>query len=71
MRRELHTAGSQSPNQPYRRLEPHATGELEAGDKVVVPPPKMTSEVEERLSHKGKDYDVKDFDLCLKDQPTQ
>jgi hypothetical protein len=37
----------------------------------VVPPPKMTSEVEERLSHKGKDYDVKDFDLCLKDQPTQ
>jgi len=41
------------------------------GDKVVVPPPKMTSEVEERPSHKGKDYGVKDFDLCLKDQPTQ
>jgi peroxiredoxin (alkyl hydroperoxide reductase subunit C) len=41
------------------------------GDKVLVPPPKMTSEVEERLSHKGKDYDVKDFYLCLKDQPIQ
>lgn len=41
------------------------------GDKVVVPPPKMASEVTERLSHKGKDYDVKDFYLCLKDLPTQ
>jgi peroxiredoxin 2/4 len=39
------------------------------GDKVVVPPPKMVSEVKERLSHQGKDYDVKDFYLCLKDLP--
>lgn len=41
----------------------------EPGDKVVVPPPKMVSEVNERLSHKGRDYDVKDFYLCLKDLP--
>jgi peroxiredoxin (alkyl hydroperoxide reductase subunit C) len=39
------------------------------GDKVVVPPPKMVSEVAERMSHAGKDYDVKDFYLCLRDQP--
>ena len=38
------------------------------GEKVVVPPPKMVSEVQERLTHKGKDYDVKDFYLCLRDQ---
>ncbi len=39
------------------------------GDKVVVPPPKQMAEVAERLSHAGKDYDVKDFYLCLRDQP--
>ncbi len=39
------------------------------GDKVVVPPPKVTADVKERLSHQGKDYDVKDFYLCLKDLP--
>jgi peroxiredoxin (alkyl hydroperoxide reductase subunit C) len=39
------------------------------GDKVVVPPPKQMDEVAERLSHAGKDYDVKDFYLCLRDQP--
>jgi peroxiredoxin (alkyl hydroperoxide reductase subunit C) len=39
------------------------------GDKVVVPPPKMVSEVAERLSHTGKDYEVKDFYLCLREQP--
>ncbi len=38
------------------------------GDKVVVPPPKTAEEVAERLSHKGKDYDVKDFYLSLRDQ---
>ncbi len=38
------------------------------GDKVVVPPPKIVTEVKERFSHKGKDYDVKDFYLCLRDQ---
>jgi len=38
------------------------------GDKVVVPPPKQVQEVAERLSHQGKDYDVKDFYLCLRDQ---
>jgi peroxiredoxin (alkyl hydroperoxide reductase subunit C) len=39
------------------------------GDKVVVPPPKMMSEVSERLSHAGKDYEIKDFYLCLREQP--
>lgn len=39
------------------------------GDKVVVPPPKVMSEVAERLGHAGKDYDVKDFYLCLREQP--
>ena len=39
------------------------------GDKVVVPPPKIVADVKERLSHQGKDYDVKDFYLCLKDLP--
>jgi peroxiredoxin 2/4 len=39
------------------------------GDKVVVPPPKQVSEVAERLSHQGKDYEVKDFYLCLREQP--
>jgi peroxiredoxin (alkyl hydroperoxide reductase subunit C) len=37
------------------------------GDKVVVPPPKKLSDVHERETHKGKDYDYKDFYLCLKD----
>ena len=37
------------------------------GDKVVVPPPKTVAEVEERLSHAGKDRDVKDFYLSLRD----
>lgn len=39
------------------------------GEKVVVPPPKTVGEVDERLSHKGKDYDVKDFYLSLKELP--
>jgi peroxiredoxin 2/4 len=39
------------------------------GEKVVVPPPKQIAEVAERLSHAGKDYDVKDFYLCLREQP--
>ena len=39
------------------------------GEKVVVPPPKQVAEVEERLSHKGKDYEVRDFYLCLREQP--
>ncbi len=39
------------------------------GEKVVVPPPKIAAEVEERLGHKGKDYDVKDFYLCMKEAP--
>jgi len=38
------------------------------GDNVVVPPPKTVSDVAERLSHKGKDYDVKDFYLSLRAQ---
>jgi len=37
------------------------------GDKVVVPPPKTVEEVAERLSHKGKGRDVKDFYLSLRD----
>ena len=37
------------------------------GEKVVVPPPRTVTEVQERLSHQGKDYDVRDFYLCLKD----
>ena len=39
------------------------------GDKVVVPPPKKVDEVKERESHKGGDYDYRDFYLCLKDLP--
>lgn len=39
------------------------------GQQVVVPPPKTTAEVAERESHRGKDYDVKDFYLSLKDAP--
>jgi peroxiredoxin (alkyl hydroperoxide reductase subunit C) len=39
------------------------------GEKVVVPPPKQFNEIQERLSHAGKDYDVRDFYLCLRDQP--
>jgi peroxiredoxin 2/4 len=39
------------------------------GGKVVVPPPKVVAEVDERLSHKDKHYDVKDFCLSLKDLP--
>jgi peroxiredoxin (alkyl hydroperoxide reductase subunit C) len=38
------------------------------GEKVVVPPPKTVDDVAERLSHKGKDYDVKDFYLSLRTQ---
>jgi peroxiredoxin 2/4 len=41
------------------------------GEKVVVPPPKTMEEVSERLSHAGKDYDVKDFYLSLRDQPVE
>ncbi|MFN7920296.1 MAG: peroxiredoxin [Bryobacteraceae bacterium] len=37
------------------------------GDKVVVPPPKTVADVEERLSHQGKDYDVWDFYLSLRE----
>ncbi len=36
------------------------------GDPVVVPPPKTVDEVAERLSHAGKDRDVKDFYLSLR-----
>ncbi len=36
------------------------------GEKVIVPPPKTVADVAERLSHSGKDYDVKDFYLSLK-----
>jgi peroxiredoxin 2/4 len=36
------------------------------GDKVVVPPPKTVADVEERLSHKGNDREVKDFYLSLR-----
>jgi peroxiredoxin (alkyl hydroperoxide reductase subunit C) len=39
------------------------------GDKVVVPPPKKMDDVKERETHKGKDYDYRDFYLCLKDLP--
>jgi peroxiredoxin 2/4 len=38
------------------------------GEKVVVPPPKTVDDVAERLSHKGNDYDVKDFYLSLRNQ---
>ncbi len=38
------------------------------GEKVVVPPPKVVDEVRERLEH--KDYDVKDFYLCLRELPS-
>ncbi len=38
------------------------------GQPVVVPPPKTVDDVAERLSHKGKDYDVKDFYLSLRKQ---
>jgi peroxiredoxin (alkyl hydroperoxide reductase subunit C) len=37
------------------------------GDKVVVPPPKTTAEVEERLSHASKDREVRDFYLSLRE----
>jgi len=39
------------------------------GQKVVVGPPKQFSEVAERLSH--KDYEVRDFYLCLRDLPAE
>lgn len=39
------------------------------GQPVVVPPPKTAAEVAERESHRGKDYDVKDFYLSLKEVP--
>lgn len=37
------------------------------GEKVVVPPPKKMDDVKERETHKGKDYDYKDFYLCMKE----
>lgn len=39
------------------------------GEKVVVPPPKQVADVREREGHKGKDYEYRDFYLCLKDIP--
>ena len=36
------------------------------GDPVVVPPPKTVDEVAERLSHAGRDREVKDFYLSLR-----
>lgn len=39
------------------------------GEKVVVPPPKRMEDVKERETHKGKDYDYKDFYLCMKELP--
>ena len=39
------------------------------GQKVVVPPPKIVPEVQERLSHRGRDYDVKDFYLSFREGP--
>ena len=39
------------------------------GQKVVVPPPKSVADVAERLSH--KDYEIRDFYLCLRDQPVE
>ncbi len=38
------------------------------GEKVVVPPPKTVEEVQERLSHRGKDYEVVDFYLSFREQ---
>ena len=38
-------------------------------EKVVVPPPKTAADVKERLSHQGKDDEVKDVYLCVKDLP--
>ena len=37
------------------------------GEKVIVPPPKTVNDVAERLSHKGKDYEVRDFYLSFRD----
>lgn len=37
------------------------------GERVVVPPPKKVEEVKERESHKGRDYEYRDFYLCLKE----
>ncbi len=39
------------------------------GQKVVVPPPKGVPEIRERLSHRGRDYDVKDFYLSFREGP--
>ncbi len=39
------------------------------GQKVVVPPPKVVPEIRERLSHRGRDYDVKDFSLSCREGP--
>ncbi len=39
------------------------------GQKVVVPAPKVVPEIRERLSHKGRDYDVKDFYLSFREGP--
>ncbi|MBM3461668.1 MAG: peroxiredoxin [Armatimonadetes bacterium] len=40
------------------------------GERVVVPPPKKMADVKERETHKGGDYDYKDFYLCLKELKT-
>jgi peroxiredoxin (alkyl hydroperoxide reductase subunit C) len=37
------------------------------GEMVVVPPPKTSADVEERLGH--ADYEIRDFYLCFKDAP--
>jgi peroxiredoxin (alkyl hydroperoxide reductase subunit C) len=55
------------PSRRLTRMQP--PGELAAGEKVVVPPPKSVAEVTERLGHTGKDYDVKDFYLSFKELP--
>ena len=39
------------------------------GEKVVVPPPKKVDEVRERETHRGKDYEIRDFYLCMRDVP--
>jgi peroxiredoxin (alkyl hydroperoxide reductase subunit C) len=41
------------------------------GGKVVVPPPKKIDDVRERQNHIGKDYEYRDFYLCLKNLPNE
>jgi peroxiredoxin (alkyl hydroperoxide reductase subunit C) len=43
--------------------------DLRPGQKVVVPAPRVVPEIRERLSHKGRDYDVKDFYLSFREGP--